>query len=129
MQKVKLIRKSLSKGKRIWSRGVDLDMKIRVIWADMKNFNKTAKGLLILFVLAAFLVIPFVDSIACDDCMSPSAGKGVDVKHLCSLCFNATADVNFHDYSLIFETSSSVHEAKSIAFLEPILPIKKPPQK
>ena len=95
----------------------------------MKNFNKTAKGLLILFVLAAFLIIPFVDSIACDDCMSPSAGKGADAKHLCSLCFNTTADVNFHDYSLIFETASSVHEAKSIAFLEPIFPINKPPQK
>ncbi|MBI3377371.1 MAG: hypothetical protein HY035_03065 [Nitrospirae bacterium] len=94
----------------------------------MKNFNKTAKGLLILFVLAAFLIIPFVDSIACDDCMSPSTGKGADVKHLCPLCFNATADVNFHDYSPTFETASSVHEAKSIAFLEPTFSINKPPQ-
>ena len=95
----------------------------------MKNFNKTTKGLLILFVLAAFLIIPFVDSIACDDCMSPSTGKGADVKHLCPLCFNATADVNFHDYSPTFETVSLLHEAMSVAFLEPIFPINKPPQK
>ena len=94
----------------------------------MKNFNKTTKGLLILFVLAAFLIIPFVDSIACDDCMSPSTGKGADVKHLCPLCFNATADVNFHDYSPTFETVSLLHEAMSVAFLEPIFSINKPPR-
>ena len=103
-------------------------MKIWVIWKDMKNFNKAAKGLLVLFVMAAFLVIPFVDSMSCDDCMSPSAGKGVDVKHPCTLCFSAIS-VNSHDYSPIFESASLVHEAKSIAFLEPIVPINKPPQK
>lgn len=94
----------------------------------MKNFSNIPKGLLVLFILAAFLIIPFVDSMACDDCMSPSAGKGVDVKHLCTLCFSATS-VSSHDYSPIFETVSLVHEAKSIAFLEPISPINKPPQK
>lgn len=95
----------------------------------MKSFCNISKRLLVLFILAAFLIIPFVDSIACDDCMSLSDGKDADVKQLCPLCFNATADVNFHDYSLIFATASSVHETKSIAFLEPTFPINKPPQK
>ena len=94
----------------------------------MKSFCNISKRLLVLFILAAFLVIPFVDSIACDDCMSPSTGKGADVKHLCPLCFNATADVNFHDYSPTFETVSLLHEAMSVAFLEPIFPINKPPR-
>lgn len=103
-------------------------MKIRVIWS-MKSFSNLSKGLLVLFVLAAFLVIPFADSIACDDCNSPSVGKGSDVKRLCQLCLNGIEGVNSHDYSPIFETVSSVHEAKSIAFLEPIFLINKPPQK
>ena len=82
----------------------------------MKSFCNISKRLLVLFILAAFLVIPFVDSIACDDCMSPSTGKGADVKHLCPLCFNAAADVNFHDYSPTFETVSLLHKAMSVVF-------------
>ena len=58
----------------------------------MDRLTKKYKILLALFLIAAYIVIPFADSIACDDCMSLSAGKDADVKHLCPLCFNDTAD-------------------------------------
>lgn len=112
----------------LWQ-GVDLGMKVLVIIRNMKNISVSniSKKLLTLFILATFLVIPFVDSIACDDCMSAS-GKGVDARCICPIHSNTIGGVSFYDYSPILGPVSSVHKTKSIVFLEPTFLINKPPQ-
>ncbi len=109
---------------------VDLGMKILVIIRNMKNISVSniSKKLLALFILATFLVIPFVDSIACDGCVSSFAGKHVDAKHLCPIHSDTMGGISSHDSSPIFKSLSSVHEVQSIAFLEPVFSINKPPQ-
>ena len=91
--------------------------------------NTIIRKMIIFFMMLLYIIIPAIGSFACDDCMSLSEGKDADVKHLCPLCVNVTADVNFHDYSPTFETVSLLYEAMSVAFLEPIFPINKPPQR
>ena len=109
---------------------VDLGMKILVIIRNMKNISVSniSKKLLALFILATFLVIPFVDSIACYDCISASAGKGVGARCICPIHLNTIGGVSSYDNSPIFEPALSVHKTKSIAFLEPVFSINKPPQ-
>ena len=111
----------------LWQ-GVDLGMKILVIIRNMKIFSNVIKKLLALFILATFLVIPFVDSIACDDCISASDGKGVDAKCICPIHLNTIGGVSSYDNSPIFEPALLVHKTISIAFLEPVFSINKPPQ-
>ncbi|MDA8339687.1 MAG: hypothetical protein M0Z70_10365 [Nitrospiraceae bacterium] len=104
-------------------------MKILVIIRNMKNISvNISKKLLTLFILATFLVIPFVDSIACDDSISASDGKVVDARCICPIHLNTIGDVSSYDNSPIFEPALSVHKTKSIAFLEPVFSINKPPQ-
>jgi len=111
----------------LWQ-GVALGMKILVIIRNMKNISvNISKKLLTLFILATFLVIPFVDSIACDDCISASDGKGVDARCICPIHLNTIGGVSSYDNSPIFEPALSVHKTKSIAFLEPVFSINKPP--
>lgn len=123
----------------------------------MENFNKTAKGLLILFVLAAFLVIPFVDSIACDDCSGIASFQGgleISYKNLpqgnmsssiniddakdksssekegkifCSICSN-TVEGDVHNHKALFSAVPFVNQTIFVAFLEPLFSINKPPQ-
>lgn len=93
----------------------------------MENFSNISKKLLTLFILATFLVTPLADILACDDCLSPSGGKGVDARHFCPLCFTL-AGGGLPDYNPFFEKVSSLHWAISLSFLEPAFPINKPPK-
>lgn len=128
-------------------------MKIWVIW-NMKSFCNISKRLLILFVLSTFLIIPFVDSIACDDCINLSfqvrgleisysnitqadalsakdndekSSPQKDIKSFCSICFNAAKMINTYDTNAVFQSGSLAFQPTFLTLLEPVFSLNKPP--
>ncbi len=115
------------------------------------------KRFLILFVLIAYIFIPMVDSMACDDCTGIAPFQGgleISYKNLpqgnmsssiniddakdkssseregkifCSICFN-TVEGDFHNHKAILSAVPFVNQTIVIAFLEPAFSINKPPQ-
>lgn len=122
----------------------------------MQKFIKMPKRLFILFVLVIYIVIPFVDSMACDDCkgIAPFQG-GIEIsyknlpqgnmsssinidaakdesssqrgKTFCSICFN-TVEGDFHNHKAIFSAVPFANQTTVVAFLDPAFSINKPPQ-
>lgn len=107
-------------------------------------------------MLAIYMVIPFVDSMACDDCIGIAPFRGgleISYKNLpqgnmsssiyiddakdksssekegkifCSICFN-TVEGDFHNFKAIFSAIPFINQTISSAFLEPTFSINKPP--
>jgi hypothetical protein len=48
----------------------------------MYYFSDTAKRSLIIFVLFAYIIIPFADSIACSDCMDICSLQGEQIRYV-----------------------------------------------
>lgn len=120
-------------------------------------YIKMTRRLLILFVLIAYIFIPMVDSMACNDCtgiapfqggleisyknlpqgnMSPSinidaakdkASSEKEGKIFCSICFN-TVEGDFHNHKALFSAVPFVNQTIFVVFLEPVFSINKPPQ-
>lgn len=81
---------------------------------------------MILF-LAFFVLAPALDSMSCSACMSPLPVKaGSD--HLCSLCFNIGEEGSSNTLLTFFASTPYITPVASIAFLDPVFSITKPPQ-
>ncbi len=115
------------------------------------------KRVLILFILLAYIIIPFVDSMACDDCTGIASflgGLEISYKNLpqgnmsssiniddakdksssekegkifCSICSN-TVEGDFHNHKALFSAVPFVNQTIFVVFLEPAFSINKPPQ-
>lgn len=120
----------------------------------LKSSCNISKRLLILFVLAAFLIIPLADSMACmacDDCLGIAPFQGgleISYKNLpqgnmsssiknklpsekegkifCSICFN-TVEGDFHNHKALFSAVPFVNQTIFVVFLEPAFSLNKPP--
>lgn len=115
------------------------------------------KKLFIFFVLVTYIIIPFVDSVACDDCINPAfLSRGIEIgylnlshantlsisdsdtddnkpssqkgiKYSCSICFNTAKMVSAYDIKTIFSPVSIAFQSAFLTLLEPVFPINKPP--
>jgi hypothetical protein len=115
------------------------------------------KKLLIFFLLVTYIIIPFIDSVACDYCIAPFQGRGVGIKYsslsqadtssindtdtygdksspqkgtkdFCSICFNASKMLTSHDIKTVFSSVSLTFQPAFLTLLEIAFPINKPPQ-
>lgn len=121
-------------------------------------YTMMSRRLLILFILVVYTFIPSVHSIACDEHVSPSHGRVIDISYknlpqtnvtfsitdtdrhddkpstkneaadCCSTCCNTIGGISSHNYNTIFISVSLVPKPVFIAFLEPVFSINKPPQ-
>lgn len=110
------------------------------------------------FILAVYIAIPFIDSIACDDCVGNVPFQGEitishkqmphadvtssisttdphnqssgqkETKSYCAICFNAAVGVSFYNHTLQLLISEFESHATSKSPLEPSFSINKPPQ-
>lgn len=133
---------------------VDLSTKKLVISA----MQILIRRLLIFFVLAVYTVIPFSDSIACDECISRvpfQEGREIsyknlsqvdistsinaadthdrpslesDGKSLCSICFNSVEGIEPYNHTALFSVSQTVNRTALATFSKPASSINKPPQ-
>lgn len=116
------------------------------------------RRLLIFFVLAVYTVMPFSESIACDECISRDPFQEVcdisyenlqkvdmsvsinaadtrdmpfpesDGKFFCSICFNSVEGIEPYNHAALFSVSQTVNLRALAAFSEPASSINKPPQ-
>lgn len=111
------------------------------------------KRLLVLFTVVTYVIIPFVDSIACDDCKDGVTFQGgleinyikllhtdgasrtdkqtsnkKETKAPCSLCFNTAEEANAHNSNPLFTATTFVNQAIFAIPLEPLFSTDKPPQ-
>ena len=120
-------------------------------------FGMRSKRLFVLLLVAAYIVIPLADSIACDDCtiLVPSrtvsgslglqqtemaavakdtAGREDasspenEARDLCTICFNAASVTRAYNHETLFSSVPFTGNTSFIAALEPAFSIIKPPQ-
>lgn len=121
-------------------------------------YIRMLKRFLILFLLIAYIFIPMVDSMACDDCtgIAPfqreleisyknipqgnmSSSINIDAakdkssseregKTFCSICFNTIGRINSHGFKNLFSAVPLADQAIIVTYLAPAFSINKPPQ-
>jgi len=123
----------------------------------MQNFSKNYKSFIILLILFAYTVIPFVDSMACDDLVrsTPLKGNGVEIKCIkyfgnnksiyatntcdqssagndihffCLLCISISEPAYSHIFNAQLARFTFKSHLKFISLSEIAFPIDKPPQ-
>lgn len=116
------------------------------------------RSVLSLLVLAAYLVVPFLDSTFCEDCISmpfndkvglchleashvdvtpytvnvtdsaDGSSPGKESKSVCSICVNSAAETCSTQSEPLHSIGSQIMQLTSCIPLDPSFPINKPPQ-